>query len=220
MSEILCEKIGGFYQEHTDTWDDLVPTKHHFVSLLNIFEKAISKGGEAALEIGVRCGGTSAAMCALAQVLRPDSFQIISVDPYGGKPYNDNKVVTKNMYPDISFYVAAKKLLAEFENHQLFKMESYIFLRSVLPSMRWWANEQAGPKNRRFLSFVFIDGAHDNWAVAMDLGLVLEFLTPQAIVVLDNISYSPQAIEWIKGCGLKAKIEPLAPDRLLLEMQE
>lgn len=154
--------------------------------------------GQAALEVGVRAGGTSALMCVLA-ASRPD-FLVIGVDPYGNAPYWERGRDTSGAldYGD-EHYARARALLAHFSNHALFRMDADTFLAGVLPRYSWWSLGRRFPDHERFVAFAFLDGPHDDASVCREALLVLPFLAPAARLCIDNVGLCPGAVALLDG---------------------
>lgn len=205
--DLSVERICGLYHSQTD-----MVNYSDSLKLLKVFEESMKSEGDAALEIGCRAGGSSSGFSHIAKIHKPD-YTIISCDPWGSKPYNPGTFRWRNTvgiekvdYNDI-FYVSAKKNLAQFDNHILFKQDSYTFLRHTLPHFIWWRDGKQYPRTSKFLSFVFIDGMHDDKSVMEDYEGVRPFVADQAIVIFDNISYCPGTWERLNQMLPKEELE-------------
>jgi len=157
--------------------------------------------GQAAIEIGVRAGGTSAAMCSLAAHL--DDFLVIGVDPWGNAQYLEGgRDVSRQLDYGDAYYCGARRLLATFPNHSLFRMEADAFLSHVMPRYRWWRHGRQYPTCERWLSFAYLDGPHDDEDVAREALLLLPLLSPRGRISIDNAERCPNAVRLLGGTPL------------------
>ena len=154
--------------------------------------------GEAAVEVGVRAGGTSASMCLLTRD-RP-GFIVLSVDPWGNAPSIERGGDVSDLldYGD-GHYATARRLLSSFPNSALFRMDADLFLSVVLPVFRWWEAGREYPTRSRWLSFIWLDGPHDDADVAREALLSLPILAPGGRLCIDNADRCPRAIALLEG---------------------
>jgi len=153
---------------------------------------------EGAVEIGVRGGGLSAMFCEIAKLEAPLQFKVMSVDPWGGAPYFAPSPAYQFVY-DEAWYVKAKAVLAGYENSILFCMTAESFVTSVLPSFRWWHKGIEHPGHKRFLSFAYLDGCHENTFVMQEALGVLPYMLPGAVLAVDNADYCIEAVAMLSA---------------------
>jgi hypothetical protein len=153
----------------------------------------VDSEGEAAIEIGVRAGGTSAAMCAAAA--KQPGFLVIGLDPWGNAPYTEGGVdVSSRLDYGEDHYATARQLLAPFPNSALFRIDADTFLEALLPRYRWWVAGRSFPTVPRWLAFAYLDGLHDDADVAREALLLLPFLAPGGRICVDDVHRCPAAI--------------------------
>lgn len=155
-----------------------------------------AKGGEAALEIGVREGGSSAMFCEVALRVAPGNFRVLSVDPYGEMPMYSHGSANASRYGD-SVYDVARSVLTPFPNSILYKMTDTEFLHRVLPTLTWWWTGHEHPASRRFLAFSFLDGPHEATAVVEEFCAVLRHTAPGGAIAIDNVESIPGVVEML-----------------------
>lgn len=201
------------YAAHTDD-----PKGIHLV--MERFLEALSRSdGEAALEVGVRAGGTSAMMCEIARRsgLAGPQFRVLSVDPYGECPYIEGgKDVSSRLDYGEHFYVQAKTLLAPFANSILFRMDADSFLRSVLPSYAWWFEHKRFPSRRPFLSFAYLDGPHDSADVASQALMLWDLVVAGGEICIDNGDHCPAAQRFLAQALPGAQVERFPHHRVAI----
>ncbi len=132
------------------------------------------------LEIGTRGGGSALLMLKIIEKKFKDSF-LITVDPYGDKPYDD-----KPWTYGEDFYKEMKKILSSYGNHIHYYMTSEDFL-SIMDSINFW--HQGKKKNFSKFSFVFLDGSHLPQNVKMEFKILFPRLIKGGYMVVDNTDY-------------------------------
>ena len=176
--------------------------------------------GEAALEIGVRSGGTSAMMCMIAEKLLDRPFAVLSVDPYGHMPYLEaHQDVSRVLDYGEAHYAHARRLLAGFRSSLLYRLDVETFLLHLLPHLSWWFDHQRYPTEQRFLSFAFLDGPHDDRSVALQCALLLPRMAPGACLVIDNADKCPGAAALLPRLAPGLQIDWMPPARLVATMK-
>ena len=166
---------------------------------LDIFREAHrSTPGGVSVEIGTRAGGTALMfLLALREMYERPPF-LLTVDPYGEKPYRAGVVdQTEYVYGD-GFYVQAKTLLAPFANHAHFLMRSEDFW-SLAQTPLW---RDGGTQRIGDLTFVFLDGDHSPPAVVADAAMAMRWLRPGGTVLIDNINWSGDLTAPLKALSL------------------
>ena len=187
-------EIVAAHRDQTDDPDGIAVVADWFRQAL---EGTASEWGEAALEIGVRSGGTSAILCEMAEEFGLTGFAVLSVDPYGNIPLYSPSL-SGNTYGE-DHYVTAKRVLAQYPRSALFRMTADEFIHSVLPVHRWWFGGLVFPAKRRYLSFVYLDGQHDHPSVVSEVEALVPFMAPRGIIAIDNTESVPGAIEALAG---------------------
>lgn len=175
--------------------------------------------GEAALEIGVRSGGTSAMMCFIAERLLERPFAVLSVDPYGRMPYLENhRDVSAVLDYGEQHYARTRQLLAGFQSSIFFRLDVEPFLLHLLPHLAWWFEHRRYPTEERFLSFAFLDGPHDDRGVALQCALLLPRMAPGASLVIDNSDKCPGASALLPRLAPGLQIDWMPPARLVAKL--
>ena len=197
MNPTALADLVAKYGAATDSQD-------HGKGVVEWFAQAVDRtrdrGGRAAIEIGVRAGGTSAMLCGVADQIAPDGFMVFSVDPWGGRPFFVGASEGPRYGEDLS--TSAKARLAPFWRSAVFRMTSREFIYGVLPWYRWWVDGTEYPASRRFLSFVFLDGQHESAGVVQEAVGVLPFMAPGGAIVVDNTESCPSAIAMLHSSPL------------------
>jgi len=197
------------YAKYTDAPQDIEVVARWCADAM---EATGETGGCAAIEIGVRCGGTSAIMCALADAMGLKEFLVISVDPYGMMPFYTPELTDK-VYGE-SDYTEAKTVLAGFARSAFFRMTAGDFIASVLPTYRWWVRGTQHPSSRRFLSFAFVDGQHEDTNVVQEVAGLVPFIAPGGVVAIDNTNVVERAVALLKDSprlGLTKQVHWVSP---------
>ena len=177
----------------------------HQTGLEEFYEKALRVACEAPagipfLEIGTREGGSALVLLKAikdSRVSRP----LITVDPYGSKPY----VLEKDIkHPETvpvgfdfrtldqceQFYRGAAWLLADFcfrekLDHFHFHIESADFM-ATYPMMKiWWEGKILEQK----FAFVYLDGEHNVAPVINELNWFLPRMVKDGIIAIDDIEH-------------------------------
>lgn len=182
------------------------------------FARAVRESaGEAALEIGVRAGGMSAAFCHLGVALRNPPIMVMSVDPWGCAPYFEaGRDVSGVLDYGEQHYHTARALLGRFSNNMLFRLDADTFLNHLLPHLRWWREHVEYPGTVRFLAFVYLDGRHDAPSVLNEVIRVLPYLATHACIVVDNVDKCLGVEPVLRGLDPLLRVELLGRDRLAL----
>jgi hypothetical protein len=151
--------------------------------------------GGISIELGTRKGGSALLFLQLLLRMYPElQPMLVTVDPYGLKPYNGGDCVIKNgLYGDEE-YLAAKSILRGYPNHAHFLTDSQSFLSRCL-RLRLYRNGLPG--ELADASFIFHDGDHSADGICGDLGTILlglslptrqaAWLQRKGTVVIDNV---------------------------------
>lgn len=186
----VVRKAAARHAGDTDSPAGLEPLGLLFASLL------ATTRGMAALEIGVRAGGTSGVMCELARQLAPPGFVVLSVDPWGHAPYMEaGRDVSPLLDYGDAHYARARAVLAPYANSLLFRLDADTFLDALLPRLRWWHAHRCHPSSDRFLSLVYLDGRHDDDSVLGEVRRVLPHVCEGGTIVIDDVDKCPRAVE-------------------------
>lgn len=156
-----------------------------------------------AVEVGTRAGGS--ALTILDAIRESNKNQwLITVDPYGNKPYLSVEAVLKDMYPD-NFYRQAMKLLSMYceefgTNWTHYKMKSLDWIKHW-PNIEFWADERVmEPK----IFFLHLDGDHNTKVVREELKSFWPYLIDNATVCIDDADQIDVA-ETCKGYSYKVE---------------
>ena len=158
-------------------------------------------GGAAAaplLEIGTRSGGSALLMLrvlesAYRRAARPP--MVITVDPYGSRPYEGEPYVY-----DERHYGKMKHNLARYTNHIHYMMDSELFLRR-LDDLYVWSD--GAKRTLDSFSLVYLDGSHDPEIVWTEIERLLPRVVPGGFLIVDDT-------EWF-DCAVRRRLEAAAP---------
>ena len=152
------------------------------------------------LEVGTDKGASALMWLELLKLLPSNlpgggwPVPVVTVDPYGGKPYEGGNGSGEALY-GVPEFVAMKQLLAGYGNHYHFPVTAHTFL-GMYPAPVIWAHGEPMPLER--YQFVLLDGEHKAESIASELDIVLgrrrfgrSLLAPGGIVVVDNIDADP-----------------------------
>lgn len=150
------------------------------------------------LEVGTHIGATTLALLELAETHADPPPLVVTVDPYGDKPYRGGDVVhTEPLYGD-QHYVAQKLNLARTPHHAHFLLRGVDFLLRV-QGAPYWREGRAGSYTG--WGFCFLDGEHDRETVLRELELLQ--LQPGGRVVVDNTDKDPGLPAALEGMGFQ-----------------
>lgn len=159
------------------------------------------------LEVGTYKAGTSVAMLhVLAQSYRTAPPYLVTVDPYGGKPYRGGDVqVVPQAYED-QIYTIAKQVLSGDSNHAHFTMTGVQFLRRCVGTTYW----RYGVERMldRF-TFAFLDGDHDYATVTEEVELLLPVMASRGRIVIDNVDKDPRLTDYLHAIGARIETDRL-----------
>lgn len=150
------------------------------------------------LEIGTRSGGSALLMLrVLASIYgrrcRPPL--VITVDPYGSRPYEGEPHVY-----DERHYGAMKRALARYSNHIHYMMDSELFLRE-LDNLYLWSGGSKHALGR--FSMVYLDGSHDPTIVWSEIERLLPRVIPGGFLIVDDT-------DWFDG-AVRRRLDAAAP---------
>jgi glycosyltransferase involved in cell wall biosynthesis/2-polyprenyl-3-methyl-5-hydroxy-6-metoxy-1,4-benzoquinol methylase len=149
------------------------------------------------LEIGTFKGASALMWLKLLQLIGR-RVPVVTVDPYGSKPYAGGDGPARDALYTGDTFVAMKRLLAEFPDHYHFPLESQTFLATARDLAVWNAGGRVGMQ--RF-SFALLDGEHAADTIREEVqALLLQRYTPDtrglmapgSLVVIDNIDADPE----------------------------
>lgn len=151
-----------------------------------------------ALEFGTRSGGSALAL--LAAILETDSRRVlVTVDPYGELPYQNDKGLlpwkyTSDHYRDAMSEVSA---VAKAEKlnwvHYLAKDEEY--MECIWPVIPLYLLEPA--ERSPSLAFAYLDAEHTNEAVRKALLWAKGRLEKGGTIVVDDVDWLSDKGEWM-----------------------
>ena len=139
-------------------------------------------------EVGTRAGGS--ALLALHAIKESGiTRQLITIDPYGGKPFAAvHSTLPYNNWYDDTFYRSMMKELADFcaehaLQHTHFKITSQEFI-ATFEQMHLWQNQQT---LEPLFGYVYLDGEHTPETVGQELAWFLPRLSDGGLLVIDDI---------------------------------
>lgn len=152
------------------------------------------------LEIGTWKGGTALGLLQVLDRVYPQHAPLlVTVDPYGGKPYDGGAEPGQRgrlaLFGDPE-YCIAKALLAGYGNHVHFALTSAEFFGRLSGTIIW----RRGRRTRlEDYAFVLVDGDHDAGSIVSEL-TALEGLMHQAgVVVVDNVDADAMTIPMLRA---------------------
>ena len=137
-------------------------------------------------EIGTRQGGS--ALLALEAIKESGVDRVLlTVDPYGGKPYHNRDVVYHNFHDDHVYRKMMRDLSTFCDEHHLnhahYKMTSAEFMETF-GLLRLWHNQQTLDP---IFGFVYLDGEHHPVTVTQELDWFLPKLADGGLLVIDDV---------------------------------
>lgn len=158
--------------------------------------------GGVSIEVGTRRGGSAVLMLRILDRLYGRGPLLITIDPYGGKPYYGGEgKVTPGLYGDEE-YIAMKTLLAPFPNHVHFAVTSMDFISLLDRGFELWS----GGRMIRFgttdiatkpFTFVYLDGDHDKATVLTELDHLAPRVGSGGSLVIDNVDDEPALLSYL-----------------------
>ena len=148
--------------------------------------------GGLSVEIGTRRGGSAWLCLKILEHLYPAAVRpmLLTVDPYGGKPYQGGDMTLKDAYGDAD-YLRAKRLLMSFPNHAHYFMEGVTFFH-FLGGTSYWQHQERRRVDQ--LTFALLDGDHDHETVENEFNLAWKRLAPGGSILIDNVDKDPGTI--------------------------
>lgn len=158
-------------------------------------------------EIGTREGGS--ALLALEAIKASGiKHPMITVDPYGFKPFHNSDSTQEKLYGE-PMYHKAMKLLSSFclvhdLYHAHFKLTSFDFM-DIFDKVEIWHNEEV---LKPVFGFVYLDGEHNEITVQKELEWFLARMPVGGLIVIDDIEHVVNSkIESIKDVLSKSRIK-------------
>jgi len=147
------------------------------------------------LEIGTRAGGT-----ALMALRASNSELLISIDPYGSKPYIDTNGVAPFVYPDEMYrstlYKLSKEAIDTGKTFIQFKIPSQEYMTKNLNI--WILGKEIGTHDLKY-SYVLLDGEHNDKTVSEEIEFFSRRMEESGVLLVDNIDWlSLDFSSWIK----------------------
>lgn len=139
--------------------------------------------------------GRACARCLGSGQVASDPPVLVTVDPYGGKPYSGGDYVVDWLYGD-DIYLAHKQNLARFPNHVHFALEGHVFLSRCLGAPIWRRGKRV-PLTE--FSFAFLDGDHDAATVREELLHLMPHMARGGRIVVDNVDKDPRLVPALLG---------------------
>lgn len=141
------------------------------------------------LEIGTRSGGSALLMLrVLADLYRGAARPplVITVDPYGGRPYEGAP-----FRYDETHYGAMKRALARYPNHLHYMMDSALFLSEV-DRLYLWVGGRRQPLAR--FTLVYLDGSHEPDIVWHEIETLWPRVVPGGFLIVDDTDWFDGAV--------------------------
>jgi cephalosporin hydroxylase len=142
------------------------------------------------VDVGTRMGGS-----ALLALLQPQSSIVISVDPWGAKPYQMMHGHISNEFNDEmalgTMDLLTSKAKEINKTHIHYRMPSHDFL--TLDHTLWLGGNESRLKDMKF-AFILLDGDHTDEAVTKELELLEGRMIEGGIVMIDNTDWL--GLEW------------------------
>lgn len=141
------------------------------------------------LEIGTRSGGSALLMLRIARAAlgpRGKPPLVITVDPYGTRPYEGEPHVY-----DERHYRAMKSALVRYANHIHYMMDSELFL-NVLEQLYLWIDGRKQPIDR--FALVYLDGSHDPDIVWREITELLPRVVRGGFLIVDDTDWFDGAV--------------------------
>lgn len=157
----------------------------HLRLYADIFRQALGVTSGPILEVGTRRGGSAMLWLELMRFYGSHRF-LVTVDPYGLKPYSRGSIDTIDYKYGDPEYLASKTHLSVYPNHTHFRLTSEEFLNRLHGSHLWTGGvrwEMGG------FGFVFLDGDHDPKGVVADVLNLRRWLEPTGVVLCDNVDW-------------------------------
>lgn len=207
---MVCQLLSDSLLKECLQYSDMTESGLRFVGESFIQAHRQASGG-LSIEIGSRQGGSALLQLMLLRQLYKDASRpyLFTVDPYGFKPYKGGDTGDRVylIYGDKD-YVAMKKLLAEFDNHVHWYLESACFL-PVAPTLRYWGGSTA--MAIKGVAFVLLDGDHDKDTILEEIKHILPLMNKAGLIVIDNIDKDPGTKEALSIYRDGLTIGPSAP---------
>lgn len=147
------------------------------------------------LEIGTRAGGT-----ALMALNAPQSEILISIDPYGSKPYIDTNGVAPFIYPDEMYrstlFKLSKYAVEKNKTFIQFKLASQEYMAKSLNL--WLLGNECSTHDIKY-SYVLLDGEHNDKTVSEEIEFFSTRMATGGVLLVDNTDWLTLALEgWNK----------------------
>lgn len=146
----------------------------------------VATPGGVSLEVGTRAGGSALMFLQTLKVMYEEPPLLVTVDPYGEKPYPRGVIDPLEYKYGDDYYLTAKKLLAPFPNHLHFNIRSEDFWK--LKDVPVWRDGSA--RSLTDLTFAFLDGDHSPHAIVVDSANALQAMRPGGILLIDNVDWT------------------------------
>jgi hypothetical protein len=150
------------------------------------------------LEIGTRKGGT-----ALMTLEHENCQGLISVDPYGAKPYTDKNGIAPFIYPD-QWYAETMVLLmqASLELNKLFVQFKITSQEYMKHNIEIWLEGKPNKTHNLKYSYVLLDGEHNDTTVQQEIDFFSKKMGKGGVLLVDNVDWLtlslPESEGWQK----------------------
>lgn len=138
------------------------------------------------LEVGTRMGGT-----ALFAMQEPKSRVVISVDPYGDRPFRDMEGdYSKYKFPNTMYTDTMQQLFEYAKEYKKtfipYKMTSQDFTQN---SFGIWLDGEESKNTEVEYSYVLLDGEHTNEAVQQEIDFFAPRMKKGGVLLVDNTDW-------------------------------
>lgn len=140
------------------------------------------------LEVGTRMGGT-----AILALDAPNCNTLISIDPYGSKPYQDPReanMLAPFVYPDQMYLSTMQRLYSHAlevnKNFVHFKIPSQEYIKHDIKM--WFDGFEYDKSNTKF-AYVLLDGEHNDETVKLEIDFFSKHMIDKGILLVDNIDW-------------------------------
>lgn len=163
----------------------------HTQNIEFLYKKALEKAKELPeyipfLEVGTRAGGTALAFLFAIRESGKKKRPLITIDPYGHKPYLRGKEILYTSYGE-NFYRQAMYVLSKFclDNnlkHQHWRLTSLDYMK-IRDQVNIWYEERLLENT---YGFIYLDGDHEENTVATELNYFCPKMCLNGLVVIDD----------------------------------
>lgn len=138
-----------------------------------------------AIEVGTRQGGSALTIMDAIHEANPSQW-LLTIDPYGDKPYLSEDMVIEGWYKDDFYRTAMYELSKYAHEHNInwahYKMKSIDWIKTW-PKTEFWAEKQILKPQ---FYFVHLDGDHTDDTVRNELAEFWPYLIEGGVICVDD----------------------------------